>query len=522
MMSRRFNDILVIDDLDDCASEAADLEDELDDLDDDVHSEEINDFFDSFFSSSTNHIKLIKSFCDAGDEIIDHSNRYNLIIFDLDMRKGFFDPPKRKKDLDKKLKEYNIDLSCSSDSFNAKDGFNGIYLYLLLLSKGFPSERMVILTGNSSGKAAINKGIKEKCSSLCIKDSLIRIKGDKLNIDIQFYSDNPEDTSKANEYYRIRRLVFQACSYWREWLKELGKISKAKYENPNEKIPFNSVYSLKGDSAVSVSEFFDLLDHVEMLFPVLRPDKPEKVYYQAAKSICGFHENKANLDKTKNYNQKNTSITKFHSVPRTFRNWSAHNKFENNTMTAEEFALIFCLTLRSYFDEGQNEKDDDKKDFKPERLDYEKDYWLDTPITDSPEELYSVFSEVAKKSLKEINDSITLPTLLNLRRGCDFWTLFFQQGMDKSWKIPSIDYVLFPLLFNDIIIKYPYDIDKLTWKEIDNIPKKYPRKITIKKDYIDNKAEQIYSILSGTDNSVQTLFVRQAFNIIRKNYLGKA
>ena len=47
MMSRRFNDILVIDDLDDCASEAADLEDELDDLDDDVHSEEINDFFDS-------------------------------------------------------------------------------------------------------------------------------------------------------------------------------------------------------------------------------------------------------------------------------------------------------------------------------------------------------------------------------------------------------------------------------------------------------------------------------------------
>ena len=491
MMSRRFNDILVIDDLDDCASEAADLEDELDDLDDDVHSEEINDFFDSFFSSSTNHIKLIKSFCDAGDEIIDHSNRYNLIIFDLDMRKGFFDPPKRKKDLDKKLKEYNIDLSCSSDSFNAKDGFNGIYLYLLLLSKGFPSERMVILTGNSSGKAAINKGIKEKCSSLCIKDSLIRIKGDKLNIDIQFYSDNPEDTSKANEYYRIRRLVFQACSYWREWLKELGKISKAKY-----------------------------VDHVEMLFPVLRPDKPEKVYYQAAKSICGFHENKANLDKTKNYNQKNSSITKFHSVPRTFRNWSAHNKFENNTMTAEEFALIFCITLRSYFDEGQKEKDDDKKDFKPDRLDYEKDYWLDTPITDSPKEFNSAFYEIATESLDKINDSITLPTLLNLRRDCDFWTLFFQQGMDKSWRISSINYVLFPLLFNDLKIRFPY-IDKLKWNEIDHVPDNYPRKITLNKGDINYTAKTFYSILSGNDNSVQTLFFRQAFNIIRKHYPGK-
>ena len=189
-------------------------------------------------------------------------------------------------------------------------------------------------------------------------------------------------------------------------------------------------------------------------------------------------------------------------------------------MTAEEFALIFCITLRSYFDEGQNEKDDEKKDFKPDRLDYEKDYWLDTPITDSPEEFNSAFSDIANIPLKKINSSITLPTLLNLRGHCDFWTLIFQQGMDKSWRFSSIDYVLFPLLFNDIKIKYPY-IDKLTWEEIDNVPKNYPRKITIKKDYIDNKAEQIYSILSGSDNSVQTLFLRQAFNIIRKHYHGK-
>lgn len=509
-----FFDVLVIDDVDNKYKPVLKPKKELSDSEK-KQSPEIVKFLADFFES-THYINLIKYFSDAVDEMISNSKKYNLIVFDLDLQKSFKNFENEKDKICNTLKNFNI--NCNSEKngengFRLDYGFNGVFLYLLLLSVGYPSERMVIFTGNGDDKKSVQKNIEAEFNFLSIKESMICIKDkeNKLDIDSLYFSEK-------DSYYRVRRLVLHACSYWCEWLEEI----KATYgsDNCNDKIPFNSVYRLKNDSVATVAEFLDLLDHVEMLFPVLRPDKPEKVYYQAAKSICGFHENKANLDKTKDDKQKITSITKFHSVSRTFRNWSAHNKFENNTMTAEEFALIFCITLRSYFDEGQKEKDDDKKDFKPDRLDYEKDYWLDTPITDSPKEFNSAFYEIATESLDKINDSITLPTLLNLRRDCDFWTLFFQQGMDKSWRISSINYVLFPLLFNDLKIRFPY-IDKLKWNEIDYVPDNYPRKITLNKGDINYTAKTFYSILSGNDNSVQTLFFRQAFNIIRKHYHGK-
>ena len=264
---------------------------------------------------------------------------------------------------------------------------------------------------------------------ICIKD-----KENKLDIDSLYFSEK-------DSYYRVRRLVLHACSYWREWLEEI----KATYgsDNCNDKIPFNSVYRLKNDSAVTVAEFLDLLDHVEMLFPVLRPDKPEKVYYQAAKSICIFHESTAKFTNVDN------KLRMYHSVPRTFRNWSAHNKFENSSMTAEEFALLFCITLRTYFDDTQISK----KSFNEKVIEYEEDFYYEKAIKCSSVEFKTEYKNILIGTISKIADTITMWTVCNIRTPCKFWDLIIKYGDDRNSEIPEVNFVLYPLLFSVSLLR---------------------------------------------------------------------
>ena len=152
---------------------------------------------------------------------------------------------------------------------------------------------------------------------------------------------NLETYYPENSYYRIRRLVLQACGYWKK------EITDKKDEN----IPFNRIYFSKDtDPKISKENFKELLERIEMMFPVIQPVSPESVYYQAARILCEYHENNAAIQKLDKYEDLYT----FHLVCRSFRNWSSHNKFETAEMKAEIFAVVFCIALRTYFDEKQN------------------------------------------------------------------------------------------------------------------------------------------------------------------------
>lgn len=88
-----------------------------------------------------------------------------------------------------------------------------------------------------------------------------------------------------------------------------------------------------------------------MMFPVVPPENPDKVYYQAARILSEYHENSADIKKL------NKELYEFHLVCRSFRNWSSHNKFTKAEMSAKIFAVIFCIALRTYFDEEQNNEE---------------------------------------------------------------------------------------------------------------------------------------------------------------------
>ncbi|MDE5558454.1 MAG: hypothetical protein K2J32_12355 [Ruminococcus sp.] len=282
-------------------------------------------------------IDLVGTIWEAVNKI-QNCNQYDLVIFDMNLQNGFDDKKENSKNIENIFKDRNIDFNYNDVQKNPETA--GIYLYVLLLSYGYPIDRMLIYTGNSEN-ASLDENVKKKLAYFNFNNGIIKGKDKKLDLENTYFK------GEKNSYYRVRRLVFQACDYWEKNIPE------------TEKIKFNQLYfKNKKPNQIEKDSFIDMLDRAEMLFPVVKPVECEKVYYQALQVATMYHEQSAKINEIKK------ELQKFHSVSRYFRNFSAHSKFRNKIISADEFALIFCITLRTYF-----------TDFSNELLPYEKNYF---------------------------------------------------------------------------------------------------------------------------------------------------
>lgn len=283
-----------------------------------------------YFYDLADEVCLIKEYKKALEELRNRNVYYDLVIFDINMKEGIdeMDYPEIKET----LKQKRVAVKDMYEEFVKKAG---MYLYMFLLNCGYPNERMIILTGNGKGNP---KGFLED-AHICTdtgdgREFIVEKRGGKLS------ADNKEWINKYYEdkYYQIRRLVYKACEYWKE------KIENEKMEN----IAFNQIYfSKEKEVKIEAVGFINMLDRIELLFPVIKPQKPETVYYHALQVVSMFHEESADINKLNN-NDK-IMLKKFHQSVRNFRNWSAHNKFNENSVNCYLFTYIFCIALRTYF-----------------------------------------------------------------------------------------------------------------------------------------------------------------------------
>jgi hypothetical protein len=350
MGTEGFKDILFIDDADDGNANVASLEDEQSsDMNDENSYDE--KFIADYFSEGKEFVELEKSFYRACKKIIESSDKYNLVVFDLNLKKGIRKNDAENKELYRLFKERNIKFKrneknskgLTKNKKNEEDvkieeivETAGIYLYMLLQSQGYPAERMIILTGNKT------EGLEDGFQYFDL-GNIIKEKNYKINLDEEYYKYKADETNSSNSYYRIRRLVLHACCYWEKHLKSME----------DSDITFNKLYFSKGEK-ISKDSFVQMLERIKMLFPVTKPAEPEKVYYQAMQVAAMYHEESAKHYKISD----ECEYKKYHSCIRNFRNWSAHNKLEDKELKAEQFALLLCIALRTYFDE---EISDDKK-----------------------------------------------------------------------------------------------------------------------------------------------------------------
>ena len=321
-----YKNILWIDDCDD--NDAGDIE--RDDLEDELNgiNRDDTEIIREYFGESYSDVNLVKEFLPAIEELNKKCFQYDLVIFDMNMKEGMesnlFDRIKDSlKENRVNVKENEWDEFCS----NA-----GIYLYLYLLNKGYPNNRMVILTGN--GRNSPQKRLEEAC--ICVdKSNLVEKRGGKIIGDSewinQYYDDN---------YYLIRRMVFKACEYWKNKL----------VEGNDEKIAFNEIYH-KSNSGIAKESFINMLERLELLFPIVKPNDTEMIYYQALQVLTMFHEESAKIQRLDKY----PKVKKYHQSVRNFRNWSAHNKMQQTKINDYIFIFLFCVTLRTYFEPINNE-----------------------------------------------------------------------------------------------------------------------------------------------------------------------
>ena len=405
-----YKDILWIDDMDSNDSTTADLMAEkgktLEEINKNPEKEKKFISADENLQKYIDMIQLSTTMKDAVDEIENNYNNYNLVIFDMNMNRGWANKEQDVEYINGIFKSQNI------KSFDNNDKIAGIYLYLFLLKKGYPANRMIIYTGNAKSTGEIlNDNL-----YLDFK-GLIKDKNDRIKLAQNYY---PKDG-----YYRIRRLVLQACDYWK------AEIASKK----DEEIPFNQIYFSKDtDKQNSMENFQELLERIEMMFPVIPPSSPEKVYYQAARILCEYHEESAKIQVV-NYN-----IYPLHAVCRNFRNWSSHNRLKKAEMPPNIFALIFCIALRTYFDEKQliNE-------FSKERFYYEKNYGYNY---EDKEHKFSF--DYIKNKLKDETSLLSVLDKKKKKNTISYSELVYIWGEDPSHDA-EINYVLYPIIMRDYI-----------------------------------------------------------------------
>ena len=182
-----------------------------------------------WFPNNWEKINIIESMDNSYDEIVADCDKYNLVIFDMNMENNELDY----QSLQEKFLKYNICLPEDEDEKDEKGNTfwhtAGIYLYLLLLTKGYPSDRMIIYTANSD---SLKDSLKLICPALDLK---ITKKDKNKKIDLENYY--PE-----NSYYSIRRLVQQGCHYWKNKIKESAETEENPEEQAAENIAFNKIY----------------------------------------------------------------------------------------------------------------------------------------------------------------------------------------------------------------------------------------------------------------------------------------
>ena len=97
--------------------------------------------------------------------------------------------------------------------------------------------------------------------------------------------------------------------------------------------------------------------------------------------------------------EKYPQLKKFHSCIRNFRNWSSHNKLKKTKLTSHQFALLFCIALRTYFD-GMPKNDS----FYEKLYDYEEIYQFKSNAVPDSRKLRDKLENFFKETVSNLKD----------------------------------------------------------------------------------------------------------------------
>lgn len=284
-----------------------------------------SDIIDKFGSKYSDSVKLFVNVKDVLDFIDNYINFFDCVVLDVNLTNAL----DKREEIKEKCKKRGIKIDEEKDMGK----YCGYYIYLYLLKSGFPTDRICMFTGNKGEKNSTGEW-----EDIFLKAGIVPPQSINRN-------ENEElqkwiDSCYVNPYYKTRCIVYKACEYWKMWLKDIKE---------KDDIVFNQIYYVKEEyekSSIESEIFINMLNRVEMLYPINEPSNCKAVYYQALQVVTSFHEESAKINEI-----SDAKIKRYHQAVRNYRNWAAHNKFISSEIPEDMFTYIFCITLRTYFKE---------------------------------------------------------------------------------------------------------------------------------------------------------------------------
>lgn len=207
----------------------------------------------------------------------------------------------------------------------------GFYVFLYLVLKGFPYNRIIINTAyenkvKDKQDKFIEAGI--KFPEFISKNGDVEYRCAKKIDEMQLFSGH-------NIFYCIKNIVFSAIQEYTEILKS-GSDTLKSFNNNMQK-------------EINKEKLYDLFDEIKRIFcqnvPLNHENICEKVYRSVLKIISEPFESP--------WESKNSEdeLFTYQRIMKILRNWCAHNKFSPKTAlpNESEFLILFVLSMRSYF-----------------------------------------------------------------------------------------------------------------------------------------------------------------------------
>lgn len=259
--------------------------------------------------------------------IMEHYGEFDCVILDINMKKNL-----KVNDSDEvwKFLFKNINIARKED-IDKEIGENaGFYIFLLLITLGFPRNRVLMFTayGISNSKEGYNPVEKwrKKCEKASMHIPKIIDKGDEFTDNI----DGKESVMINDELDRL--YCKDGYYYTRLFLFKLYNIVKG-LENERYEPLFNKICINK--KKIDLDKVIDLINNVINFFPCVKVCDLSNVFYNALKYFSEPFE----ADYIKKGGGRLKDDT--YRLMKIFRNWSSHNLFDSKSKLDDKLFRFF-------------------------------------------------------------------------------------------------------------------------------------------------------------------------------------
>lgn len=294
------------------------------------------------------------------------------VVLDVNLEKGI---PSGKTVFNSMVEHFKSGGVTVAEDINEVVRKGGLYIYLYLLLKGFPHDRIIVHTAYDSDVEGWQKSFSE--AGLVFPDYIVKNEDeDKENACEEKINEKKLYTGD-NEYYVIRNIVFTAIDYWKNKLAS------------DDNILFNK--KVDDSKKVSRDKINEMFNKIEMYLPIIKPSKCEGAYNSILKVLAEPFEA---VKRRINYDDESDIYVK---IIKMLRNWYAHSKFSTYDIKKTEFILLFLIAFRAYFGKDDDIAEYEKVAFEFVKNSYTKDVVSDKKHINEFERTHHIISKTWEK-----------------------------------------------------------------------------------------------------------------------------